>query len=105
VIASLCHCLALSCSLAALCCAALPAAAQGGMLRVQLNSDIRSTDPGTNRDDNTDGVVLHIVEGLVALREDTSIGPLLASRVDVSPDGLSYTFTLRDGVKFTTARR
>ena len=34
------------------------------MLRVQLNSDIRSTDPGTNRDDNTDGVVLHIVEGL-----------------------------------------
>ena len=84
MIASLCHRLVLSCSLAALCGAAAPVLAQGSaMLRVQLNSDIRSTDPGTNRDDNTDGVVLHIVEGLVALREDTSIGPLLASRIDV----------------------
>ena len=100
MIASFFHRLALSCSLAALCCAVLPAAAQGGMLRVPLTSDIRSTDPGTNRDDNTDAVVLHIVEGLVALREDTSIGSLLASKVDVSPDGLGYTFTLREGIKF-----
>ncbi|QHJ00615.1 ABC transporter substrate-binding protein [Xylophilus rhododendri] len=69
-------------------------------LRVQINSDIRSTDPGTNRDDNTDSVLMHIGEGLVAMREDTSPGPLLASKVDVSADGLSYTFTLRDGVKF-----
>ncbi|MES2148771.1 MAG: ABC transporter substrate-binding protein [Pseudomonadota bacterium] len=69
-------------------------------LRVRVSSDIRSTDPGTNRDDNTDAVVLHMVEGLVALREDTSIGPLLASKVAVSGDGLRYTFTLRDGVKF-----
>jgi peptide/nickel transport system substrate-binding protein len=69
-------------------------------LRVRLSSDIRSTDPGTNRDDNTDSVVLHMVEGLVALREDTSIGPMLASKIAVSKDGLRYTFTLRDGVKF-----
>jgi peptide/nickel transport system substrate-binding protein len=69
-------------------------------LRVRLNADIRSTEPGVNRDANTDGVVLHLVEGLVALREDTSIGPLLASKVDVSADGKTYTFTLRDGVKF-----
>lgn len=81
-------------------CTALPALAQSNTLRVQLNSDIRSTDPGTNRDDNTDAVVLHMVEGLVALREDTSVGPLLASKVEAAPDGLSYTFTLRDGVKF-----
>lgn len=79
---------------------ALSAGAQSSTLRVQLNSDIRSTDPGTNRDGNTDGVVLHVVEGLVALREDTSVGPLLASKVEVAPDGLSYTFSLRDGVKF-----
>ncbi len=69
-------------------------------LRMRLNADIRSTEPGVNRDANTDGVMLHIVEGLVALREDTSIGPLLASKVEVSPDGKTYTFTLRDGVKF-----
>jgi peptide/nickel transport system substrate-binding protein len=72
----------------------------GQTLRIQINSDIRSTDPGGNRDDNTDNVLLHVVEGLVALREDTSVGPMLASRIDTSADGLTYTFTLRDGVKF-----
>jgi len=75
-------------------------AAQAQVLRVRLNADIRSTDPGVNRDGNTDGVMLHVVEGLVALKEDTTIGPLLASRVEMSPDGKTYTFTLRDGVRF-----
>jgi peptide/nickel transport system substrate-binding protein len=77
-----------------------PAAAQESMVRVRLNADIRSTDPGVNRDGNTDAVILHVVEGLVAYREDTSIGPLLAERVDVSADGLVYTFTLRPNVRF-----
>ena len=34
-------------------------------LRVGLNADIRSTEPGVNRDENTDTVMLHIVEALV----------------------------------------
>ncbi|MGL4636708.1 MAG: ABC transporter substrate-binding protein [Beijerinckiaceae bacterium] len=76
-----------------------PASAQEP-LRVRLNADIRSTDPGVNRDGNSDMVVTHLVEGLVAYRQDTSIGPMLAEKVDVSADGLSYTFTLRSGVKF-----
>ncbi|MBI1262149.1 MAG: ABC transporter substrate-binding protein [Rhizobiales bacterium] len=70
------------------------------MLKARINSDILSTDPGTKRDENTDGVVLHMVEGLVAFREDTSVGPLLAKSIVVSDDGLTYTFTLRDGVHF-----
>jgi peptide/nickel transport system substrate-binding protein len=69
-------------------------------LRVRLNSDIRSTDPGTNRDENTDSVMLHIVEGLVAYREDTSVGPLLAQSIDRSADGFTTTFKLRPGVHF-----
>ena len=75
-------------------------AATDTVLRVQLNADIRSTDPGVNRDGNTDAVVMHMVEGLVALREDTSIGPLLADKVTQSKDGKTYTFRLRDGVHF-----
>ena len=39
--------------------------------------------PAANRDANTDGVMGHIVEGLVAFREDTSIGPMLAEARDV----------------------
>ncbi len=77
----------------------LPALA-AGTLKVSLNADIRSTNPGVNRDDNTDGVVLHLVEGLVAYREDASIAPLLARAVEMSEDGLTYTFRLREGVKF-----
>jgi peptide/nickel transport system substrate-binding protein len=69
-------------------------------IRVALNGDLRSTDPGTKRDDNTDAVILHVVEGLVAYREDASVGPMLADSVAVSDDGKTYTFKLRDGVKF-----
>ena len=70
------------------------------LLRARLNSDIRSTDPGTNRDANTDGVMAHVVEGLVAFRDDTSIGPMLAESWTVSNEGKTYTFRLRQGVKF-----
>ena len=70
------------------------------LLRARLNSDIVSTDPGTRRDENTDGVILHIVEGLVGSRENGSVGPMLASRWSISPDGRVYTFTLRPEVVF-----
>ncbi|WP_245003917.1 ABC transporter substrate-binding protein [Bradyrhizobium liaoningense] len=70
------------------------------LLRTRLNADIRSTDPGTNRDANTDGVIAHVVEGLVAFRDDTSIGPMLAESWTVSNEGKTYTFRLRQGVKF-----
>jgi peptide/nickel transport system substrate-binding protein len=62
-------------------------------------ADIRSTNPGVNRDNTTDGIVLNMVEGLVGYRQDGSVGPLLAQSVEVSPDGLTYTFKLRKGVK------
>ncbi|WP_231712193.1 ABC transporter substrate-binding protein [Vineibacter terrae] len=74
--------------------------AQNTTIRLRMKTDIRSTDPGTNRDGPTDGVVQHMVEGLVAFREDTSVGPLLAERYDVSADGKTYTFTLRPDVRF-----
>jgi peptide/nickel transport system substrate-binding protein len=70
------------------------------LLRTRLNADIRSTDPGTNRDANTDGVIAHIVEGLVAFRDDTSVGPMLAESWTVSNEGKTYTFRLRQGVTF-----
>ncbi len=89
-----------SCLTGAVMAAALPALAQVTPLRISLNADIRSTNPGVNRDDNTDAVVLHMVEGLVAYGEDASIKPLLAQSVSLSEDGLAYTFKLRDGVKF-----
>jgi peptide/nickel transport system substrate-binding protein len=78
---------------------AAPARAGYG-LKVSLNSDIRSTQPGVNRDFNTDSVVLHMVEGLVALTEKATVAPMLAERVELSEDKRTYRFTLRKGVTF-----
>lgn len=76
----------------------IPATAQ--TIVASIAQDVRSTNPGVNRDDTTDGVVLHMVEGLVGYREDGSVGPLLAKSVEMSADGLTYTFPLREGVTF-----
>ena len=75
-------------------------AAEPSRIQVGISGDIRSTDPGVNRDENTDAVVMHMVEGLVAYREDATVGPMLAESVNVSDDGRSYRFTLREGVRF-----
>jgi peptide/nickel transport system substrate-binding protein len=70
------------------------------LLRARLNADIASSDPRGKRDENTDSVLLHVVEGLVASREDGSIGPMLASRWTISPDARTYRFDLRPDVRF-----
>jgi peptide/nickel transport system substrate-binding protein len=76
------------------------AAAPATPLRIAMTADIRSTEPGVNRDANSDMVVMHVVEGLVAFGENAQVKPLLAQSVDISPDGKTYTFRLRDGVTF-----
>ncbi|MGO4319917.1 ABC transporter substrate-binding protein, partial [Agrobacterium sp. MCAB5] len=44
--------------------------------------------------------MLNVVEGLVAAGEKGEVRPMLAKEWTVSDDGKTYTFTLRDGVKF-----
>ncbi|MCU5772981.1 ABC transporter substrate-binding protein [Erwiniaceae bacterium BAC15a-03b] len=75
-------------------------AADSSVIRFALNQDIRSSQPGVNRDGNTDDVLMHVVEGLVGYREDGTVGPMLASSWQVSDEGKTYTFQLRDGVTF-----
>src|SRR5882762_5828751 len=70
-------------------------------LRIRLDADARSLDPGTNRDGNTDIVQTFLFEGLVAFREDATVGPMLAKSVELSPDEKTYTFVLRDGLAFS----
>ena len=77
------------------------AMAQEDTLRVRLASDIRTTEPGVNRDAITDAVLMHMVEGLVGYKDDATIGNLLAKSVDLSEDGKVYTFHLREDVKFS----
>jgi peptide/nickel transport system substrate-binding protein len=46
----------------------------------------------------------NVYEGLFKLTDDGKVKPLLASAYTMSDDGLSYTFTLRDGVKFHSGK-
>lgn len=70
------------------------------VINVGMNADIASTEYATKHDDNTMMVLHHVMEGLVAYGEDMTVRPLLAEKVEVSQDGRTYTFTLRDGVTF-----
>lgn len=69
-------------------------------LVVALNADIRSLEPGVNRDTNTDTVIHQIFETLVAYRTDLAVGPALADSWTVSDEGKTYTFKLRSGALF-----
>lgn len=80
--------------------AASAQSAEKSVIHFALNQDIRSSQPGVNRDGNTDDILMHVVEGLVGYREDGTVGPMLASGWKMSDDGKTYTFTLREGVKF-----
>jgi peptide/nickel transport system substrate-binding protein len=77
-----------------------PSANGQKVLRARLNSDIMSLDPGTLRDDNTDSVLLQMVEGLVGSRDDGSIGPMLATKWTITDNSRVFTFKLRPGVHF-----
>lgn len=69
-------------------------------IRIAIPSDIRGTNPGVDRDAITDTILAHVVEGLVAYDEHFHVAPMLADSYAVSPDGLTYTFHLRKGVRF-----
>lgn len=71
-----------------------------GILRVAIGTDIKSLNAGVKRDANTDVVLHHVLEALVAYREDLTIAPMLAESVEVSEDGRIYKFFLREGVTF-----
>ena len=49
-------------------------------------------------------IAFNIFEGLVKAAPDGNIIPALATEWEISPDGLRYTFTLREGVQFHNGR-
>lgn len=72
----------------------------GGTARVAIRADILGTEPGVKRDAITDNVLHHLMETLVAYDGGINVRPMLAESWQVSEDGRTYTFTLRDGVSF-----
>ena len=75
---------------------------EGGTLVVAIPGDIKRTDPALIDDSNTSYVMQNVMEGLVTLKPGTTgeLQPALAESWELSPDGLTYTFKIRQGVKF-----
>jgi peptide/nickel transport system substrate-binding protein len=86
---------------------AAPAAGQpkrGGILKVGLQADPTSLDPQKTSLTALFHVTEHIYSLLVRLKPDLTVEPDLAEKWDISPDGKTYTFTLRKGVKFHSGK-
>lgn len=69
-------------------------------LVIAVASDILSMDPFKYDEGPTNQLMLHVYETMVGLSADMSFEPCLAESWDVSEDGLTWTFHLRQGVKF-----
>ena len=69
-------------------------------LVVGFNLDIQSLDPHQVSDTLSMSVLGTMYEQLVTFDENQKIVPMLAESWKVDPDNLTYTFTLRKGVKF-----
>jgi peptide/nickel transport system substrate-binding protein/oligopeptide transport system substrate-binding protein len=66
--------------------------------------DPRSLDPALSTDVPTGRAVAYVFDGLTRFTPDAKVVPGLAKSWDVSPDGITYTFHLRNGVKFHDGR-
>lgn len=73
---------------------------RGGILQVGLADDPPELDPHLTSSNASRTVLHNIFATLVEVDADLQIQPELAERWEVSEDGRTYTFYLRDGVTF-----
>ena len=77
------------------------ARAAEGALNVGIAQDLDdSPDPHKTVKAGTREIMFNVFEGLVKPTTDGDLAPAIAERYEISPDGTTYTFTLREGVKF-----
>ena len=77
---------------------------RGGTLRVAMRSDIRSLDPAIAYDSDSIPVTRLLFRGLLEYDDGVNLVPGQASDWNISPDGKTYTFHLKPGVKFANGR-
>jgi peptide/nickel transport system substrate-binding protein len=74
--------------------------ATNALMRLAIDADPDTLDPAGQTNPTASSIVEHMVETLVRLQPNGSIGPGLAKKFTQSPDGKSYTFELRTDVEF-----
>lgn len=79
-----------------------PANATTGLdLAVQVGPDPETIDPALNSSADSANMIMHAFETLMIVDKDNKIVPGQAESYDISKDGLTYTFHLRDGLKWS----
>jgi peptide/nickel transport system substrate-binding protein len=99
----------LAAALSFLCCPPLGSIAhadpkKGGNLVYAYVSGPGTLDPYVSSSAVELEVIQHIFEPLVAVGEHYETRPMLASKVDISPDAKTFTFKLRGGVNFQNGK-
>lgn len=74
---------------------------RGGEVVVGIQQDIDSLDPHIAVAAGTKEILFNIFDGLVNSNENGEVIPAVAKSYTISDDGLTYTFVLRDGIKFS----
>ncbi len=79
--------------------------AEGKELAVQIGPDPETIDPALNSSVDGGNMILYTHECLLVIDENNQIAPGQAESYDVSDDGLTWTFHLRDGLKWSDGNK
>jgi len=77
---------------------------RGGTLRAAWQSEWDGLDPHVASSLSTFQIMYNVLERLVTLDDEGNLIPSLATEWEQSEDGLTWTFTLREGVQFSNGR-
>lgn len=78
-----------------------PATSEGKELAVQIGPDPETVDPALSSAIDGGNMILHAYECLLTVGQDGSLQPGQAETWETSEDGLTWTFHLRDGLKWS----
>ena len=79
-----------------------PAASDGSkILKVQIGPDPETIDPALNSAVDGGNMLLHAFECLLVVDQDGQLAPGQAESWETSEDGLTWTFHLREGLKWS----
>ena len=81
--------------------AAAETTATGSGFTVQLGPNPETLDPALNSSVDGANTIITIFEPLLLIDENNDVIPGQAESYEVSPDGLIWTFTMRDGLKWS----
>jgi len=82
-----------------------PNAKQGGAITVTYKDDVATLDPAIGYDWQNWSMIKSLFDGLMDYEPGTTnLRPELAESYEISPDGKTFTFKLRKGVKFHNGR-